>query len=118
MIDGSMVIGIAKPLALPVLSTSANGLRTRRLVQLRPAPVHEIMIVGDCRTGYTIVDRIGMTMEIIQHLFGPTTASQQASVAHTPSCVRVPMWLRLTRSGISQSCELILVRGGVSFKEA
>ena len=30
------------------------------------------MIVGDFRTGYTIVDRIGMTMEIIQHLFGPT----------------------------------------------
>ena len=28
------------------------------------------------------------------------------------------MWLRLTRSGISQSRELILVRGGVSFKEA
>jgi HK97 family phage major capsid protein len=32
----------------------------------------EIMIVGDFRTGCTIVDRISMTMEIIQHLFGPT----------------------------------------------
>jgi hypothetical protein len=28
------------------------------------------------------------------------------------------MWLRLTRSGISHSSELILVRGGFSFKEA
>lgn len=28
------------------------------------------------------------------------------------------MWLRLARSGISKSRELILVRGGVSFKEA
>ena len=36
MIDGSTVIGIAKPPALSVLSTSANRLRTRRLGQLRP----------------------------------------------------------------------------------
>lgn len=38
-------------------------------------------------------------------------------MAHTPSGVRVPMWLRLTRSAISHSGELILVRGGVSFTE-
>src|SRR4051794_38775974 len=49
---------------------------------------------------------------------GRLTASQQASVAHTPSCVRVANGLRLARSGISKSRELILVRGGVSFKEA
>ena len=32
----------------------------------------EIMIVGDFRTGYAIVDRISMTGEIIRHLCGPT----------------------------------------------
>jgi HK97 family phage major capsid protein len=36
------------------------------------------IIVGDFRTGYTIVDRIAMTMEIVQHLVGRLTASQQA----------------------------------------
>jgi hypothetical protein len=79
----------------------------------------EIMIVGDFRTGYAIVDRISMTMEIIQHLYGPTNRfpTGQRS-AHTPSCVRVANGLRLARSGISKSRELILVRGGVSFKEA
>jgi HK97 family phage major capsid protein len=30
------------------------------------------MIVGDFRTGYTIVGRIAMMMEIVQRLFGPT----------------------------------------------
>jgi hypothetical protein len=50
---------------------------------------------------------------------GPhSSRSRPASVAHAPSGVRVAMWLRLTRAGISQSRELILVRGGVSFKEA
>lgn len=29
----------------------------------------EIIIVGDLRTGYAIVDRIGMTMEIVQRAF-------------------------------------------------
>jgi predicted phage gp36 major capsid-like protein len=32
----------------------------------------EILIVGDFRTGYTIVDRINMKMEIIRNLCGPT----------------------------------------------
>ena len=113
-----MVIGIAKQ------PSAASAFDKRQWASNAPAATattstgSEIMIVGDFRTGYTVVDRIGMTMEIIQHLLGRLIASQQASVARTPSCVRVPMWLRLKRSGTSQSGELILVRGGVSFKEA
>ena len=72
MIDGSMVIGIAKP------PSAASAFDKRQWASDAPAGTattstgSEIMIVGDFRTGYTIVDRIGMTMEIIQHLFGPT----------------------------------------------
>jgi HK97 family phage major capsid protein len=33
----------------------------------------KIIIGGDFRTGYTIVDRIGMTAELIPHLFGATS---------------------------------------------
>ena len=32
----------------------------------------KIMIAGDFKTGYTIVDRVGMSVEIIPHLFGAT----------------------------------------------
>jgi hypothetical protein len=78
----------------------------------------EIMIVGDFRTCYTIVGRIAMMMEIVQRLFGPTNRFPTGQRGAYAFCVAVPMWLRLTRSGISHSRELILVRGGVSFKEA
>jgi hypothetical protein len=68
------------------------------------------MIVGDFRTGYTIVGRIAMMMEIVQRLFGPTNRFPTGQHGAYAFCVAVPMWLRLTRSGISHSRELILVR--------
>jgi HK97 family phage major capsid protein len=67
MIDGPMVIGIAKPPALSVLSTSANWASDAPAGTATTSTGSEIMIVGDFRTGYTIVDRIAMTMEIVQH---------------------------------------------------
>jgi hypothetical protein len=76
------------------------------------------MIVGDLRTGYAIVDRISMTMEIIQHLYGPTNRFPTGQRGAYAVLRTVANGLRLARSGISKSRELILVRGGVSFKEA
>jgi HK97 family phage major capsid protein len=32
----------------------------------------KLMIAGDVRTAYTVVDRLGMNVELISHLFGPT----------------------------------------------
>jgi hypothetical protein len=78
----------------------------------------EIMIVGDLRTGYAIVDRISTTMEIIQHLYGPTNRFPTGQRGAYAFLRTVANGLRLARSGISKSRELILVRGGVSFKEA
>ena len=72
MIDGSMVIGIAKT------ASALSAFDKRKCASDAPAGTattsagSEIMIVGEFRTGYAIVDRISMTMEIIQHLYGPT----------------------------------------------
>ena len=57
-------------------------------------------------------------MEIIQHLFGPTNrfpTGQRGAYAFWRTGANV---LRPTRSAISHSGELTLVRGGVSFAEA
>jgi hypothetical protein len=32
---------------------------------------NEILLYGDVKTGYRIVDRLGLTVEVVAHLFGP-----------------------------------------------
>ena len=68
----------------------------------------KIMIAGDFRTGYTIADRVGMSAELIPHLFGATRlpTGQRGLYAYwrTGANVVAPNAFRVSRSQMILVC--------------
>jgi HK97 family phage major capsid protein len=64
----------AEPLLLPTRDGAVIGIPKEELSTMVTTTTtgSKIMMAGDFRTGYLIADRLGMSVELIPHLFGAT----------------------------------------------